>query len=83
MSNESIGTGDRVRHISTDKTLIAAYVDGDSLYWVGSPLGCVDVGDVILIEKATPTARRQALRMMILSENQDDPRVQYARAKLI
>ena len=56
-----IDTGDTVYHKPTKETWTVACVQGNRLSWCGWPEGQAYLSDCVLIEKATPEARRKLL----------------------
>lgn len=85
VSDETIDTGDTVKHGPTGETWVVAYVEGDKLAWVGWPQGEANLSDCTLTEKATPESRISLLRAMAGVRGWNghvDRRVRVAQARL-
>ena len=76
--NETIDTGDTVKHGPTGETWLVAYVQGDHLAWCGWPEGEAQLSDCTLVKKASPEEREKLLRQMADSSS-SGPRQRYAR----
>lgn len=74
-----IDTGDTVFHRPSRETWLVAYVRDDRLCPCGWPESLAYVSDCLLVEKASPEARLDVLRMMAASSGS---RGRYARAAL-
>lgn len=61
---QSIDTGDTVKHGPTGEIWVVAYVDGDRLAWCGWPPGEARVEHCTLVEKATAEYRDKLLRQL-------------------
>lgn len=80
-TNNTIDTGDVVRHGPTGEQWEVAYVCGDRLAWVGWPEGEASLEHCTLERKATPEQRDKLLREMAASSS-DGARQRYARHRL-
>lgn len=80
-ASEIIDTGDHVHHAPTGETWVVAFVENESLYWVGWPPGRADLADCTLVRKASPQERKNTLIGMVCMDG--DVRCEYARRKVL
>ena len=79
--DQTIDTGDTVKHGPTGETWLVAFVDGDRLAWCGWPEGTANVSDCTLVRKATDESRFALLQEMARSAG-NGIRQRYARRVL-
>lgn len=75
-----IDTGDTVFHRPSRETWLVAFVRDDRLAWCGWPEGWANVGDCMLVDKASDAERSALLREMAMRGN--DMRQRYAQWRL-
>lgn len=84
-TQQTIDTGDTVRHRPSGETWTVACVEGLRLSWCGWPEGTAQLADCELIEKAPPEARRKLLEEWakpISHDRRNDHRHRYAVRQL-
>jgi len=81
MTDQTIDTGDAIRHNPTGETWVVAHVSSNKLCCCGWPEGRAELKDCTLIRKATPEKRLELLKEMANSSTGSSRR-DHARHQL-